>query len=275
MAAVAWPTGPRHRLPRTTPPFNCETVASYVARLAHANHLQVGELRRYLTESRAGHLRPDWLATVSGYPVPVLLSRLKGLAESERNLTRQRVRSRPACRYCMARRCVDEPVYCWLPEHVTVCHRHRRWIGPPARAWTDQHSLADKPAVIAAARRHARLHRTHATIEFDLRDARRILTGWARHHNPNNSTTSRGETVEAHISGYPQLITLAGILAVYRHRIWISMSAKTPVEQALHGLHGDITDCLHLHDAPSQMLAIDVWADEQQIIAAARLTRGA
>jgi TniQ protein len=132
MVAVDWPTGPRHQLPRTTPPFIYETVPSYVARLAHANHLQPGELRRYLTERRANHPRPDWLATVSGYPVPVLQSRLKGFAENERNLTRQRAHSRPACRFCMARRSVDEPVYCWLPEHVTVCYRHRRWIGPPA-----------------------------------------------------------------------------------------------------------------------------------------------
>jgi TniQ len=273
MAAVDWPTGPRDRLPRTTPPFTYETVASYVARLAHANHLQAGELRRYLTEPRASHPRPDWLATVSGYPVPVLQSRLKGLAENERNLTRQRVHSRPSCRFCMARRSVDEPVYCWLPEHVTVCYRHRRWIGPPARMWADQHSLADKPAVIAAARRHARLQSAHVTIEFDLRDARRILAGWALHHSPNNSTTSRAETVEAHISTYPQLIALAGILAAYRHRIWTSVSAETSLAQALHGLHCDITDCLHIRDTPSQMPAIDVWADEQQIIAAARPRR--
>lgn len=188
-------------------------------------------------------------------PLPVLQSQLTGLNHNEHNPTSQRLRSRPACRLCMARRGLDEPVYCWLPEHVTVCYRHRRWIGPPARTWADQHSLADKPAVIAASHRHGRLHRAHATIEFDLRDARRILTGWARHHSPSHELGSRLRDVEAHIGVYPKIITLAGILAAYRYRIWTSVGVKTPLAPALNGLHRDITRRLNIHDLPSKMSA--------------------
>jgi len=53
------------------------------------------------------------------------------------------------------------------------------------------------------------------------------------------------------------------------------MSAETSLAQALHSLHRDITDRLHIHDTLSQMRAIDVWADEQQTIGAGRLTRRA
>lgn len=39
---------PRRPLPCAVPPFHNETVDSFIARLAAANHLRVGELREHL-----------------------------------------------------------------------------------------------------------------------------------------------------------------------------------------------------------------------------------
>jgi hypothetical protein len=252
-------------------PFSYETVWSYVARLAHANHLEAKDLRRYLAERSGGYPRPDWLATASRYPLAVLRTRLKGLAADERDATRQRRHSRPACRLCMAQRCVHEPVYCWLPEYVTVCRRHQLWVGPPAQSWADQKSLASKPSVMAAARNHARLY-TISTAEFDLRDARRIVTWWERHRRCVEKSGSHIDIVDAHITTYPEVIALAGLLAAYRCRIWDS--AGTPVELArtIAEFHNRINHRLHIHHPNAEMHAVDAWVDDQRIVAAARTT---
>ncbi len=42
---------------------------------------------------------------------------------------------RPACRRCTARRGIAEPVACHLPPHLTVCRRHRLWIGSTGQPW--------------------------------------------------------------------------------------------------------------------------------------------
>ena len=94
-------------------------------------------------------------------------------------------------------------------------------------------------------------------------------------HSPSHDLGSRIEAVDAHIGAYPQIITLAGILAAYRHRIWMSVESKTLLPQVLNGLHRDITDCLHIDDSPSQMPAIGAWVYQQEIIAAARRARRA
>jgi hypothetical protein len=56
------------------------------------------------------------------------------------------------------RREIDAPVYCWLPQHRTVCFRHRRWIGAPARHWVDQRHLDHHTAILTAARKHRVAH---------------------------------------------------------------------------------------------------------------------
>jgi len=42
---------------------------------------------------------------------------------------------RQACRRCTARRGIAEPVACRLPPHLTVCRRHRLWIGSTGQPW--------------------------------------------------------------------------------------------------------------------------------------------
>src|SRR6266851_3007833 len=42
---------------------------------------------------------------------------------------------RQAGRRCTARRGIAEPVACRLPPHLTVCRRHRLWIGSTGQPW--------------------------------------------------------------------------------------------------------------------------------------------
>lgn len=68
---------------------------------------------------------------------------------------------RPACRRCTARHHTGAPIFCQLPDHVTVCRRHRLWIGPDALTITEQVDLAAFTEHLTAQRRHQRLHQQH------------------------------------------------------------------------------------------------------------------
>lgn len=78
-----WPAGPQRPLPRTVVPFYAETVTSYIARLARANHLDPSQLRRYVAESFGGCARLDWLAIASGLSETILRARLRGFAPDD------------------------------------------------------------------------------------------------------------------------------------------------------------------------------------------------
>lgn len=195
MAPVrAFPQGPQQPLPKPVAPFRNETVLSYVARLAHANHLSTAQLRRYVAGTAHSHPHPDWLAVACGLPERVLRARLRGFPANERNYLNQTTSFRPLCRLCMARRGVHEPVYCTVAPHITACQRHQLWIGPLAHSLDDQKSLRHKPRVLAAARVHTRLvHRYGDTdILFTVRQARHFLSYWA---NAEQSAITRSKTL--------------------------------------------------------------------------------
>jgi hypothetical protein len=71
-------TAPGQELPRPLPirprPATGESVGSYIRRLAQANHLRPGYLRRYLNSqpSQDSTLRLDWLAALAGRTLPDL-----------------------------------------------------------------------------------------------------------------------------------------------------------------------------------------------------------
>ncbi|WP_160195284.1 TniQ family protein, partial [Mycobacterium kyorinense] len=190
---------------------------SYLARLAHANHLSPPQLRQYVAGRAGGYPHVDWLAIASGQPQQVLRSRLRGLSAGDRDFSRQTYQSRPMCRFCMARRGIREPVYCWLPLHVTVCHHHQRWIGPPARTLDDQEDLHDHPQVLDAARNHGALMRRYGTQRSlrALRDARHILIYWANAEK-RATTPILASTLASCIAAYPDLIGVALLLAAHR-----------------------------------------------------------
>jgi hypothetical protein len=211
--AATWavPRGPRQRLPRTVTPFAFEAATSYTARLAHANHIGVNTLRGCVVVSGTARPQPDWLAVVSGQPVHVLETRLRGLA-GDRAALKQHLR-RPLCRRCMAGRGIHGPVYCYLPAHLTVCHRHRRWIGPLAHTLDDQVDLWDQPQVLRAARLHRRLANRYAEVDLRaaLGDARHMLVYWARAEHREAAAVLQASP-HASVSAYPQVIAVAATL---------------------------------------------------------------
>lgn len=210
-ASRAWPRGPRQRLPRTVTPFAGEAATSYAARLAHANHIGVYTLRGYVADSGDARPQPDWLAAVSGQPVHVIQTRLRGLAGDPAAL-KQNLR-RPLCQRCMAGKGIHEAVYCYLPAHRTVCRRHRRWIGPLAYTLDDQVDLRDQPQVLRAARIHQRLANRYAEVGLRtaLGDARHMLVYWA-HAEHHEAAAVLQTGLHASVSAYPQVIAVTATL---------------------------------------------------------------
>lgn len=255
--------GPLQALPRRVRPVQTETVHSFTMRLAQANHLPVTVVRQYLSgTSASGQPRPQWLATASGYPLELLEIRLKGLTRGHGFAEQQR-RSRPTCRWCMARRGVYEPVYCWLPEHRTVCFRHRRWIGAPAHHWVDQRPLDHRPAVLTAARRHARMVHQHKEFATDaMRDARRILNCWWREGCDIAPVLNlRAVTVDEYLDAYHDQVGLAAVLAGYRRHI---ATTYAPPGQLIDELYQRIQ--ANFDDRCGSAGAVEQWVRDQCMI---------
>jgi len=266
IATVAWPHGPAVALPRTVVPFHRETVASYIDRLAHANYLDPTRLRRYLTDTGTGcHPQADWLAIISAHPVHLLRARLIGLTERDHDLGRQRHHARPACRFCMARRGVTEPVYCWFPDHLTVCHHHSRWIGPGNRSVDDQRDLRGAPAVLTAARGHARLHRSHGdAAEVTLTEASRILRWWTA--TPSHTLSTATTCADTYIRAYPDLIDLASILAEGSRKILNTPAATLARHRAIDWVYTRVAT--RFPDYRTRRQPLEQWIGDRRIVAA-------
>jgi len=228
------------------------------------------QLRRYLADSPAiCRPRPDWLAIASNNPLITLQDRLIGLTDRDRDTTRQRRHARPACRLCMAQRGVYEPVYCWFPDQLTVCRRHRRWVGPGTQTLDDQRDLRCAPAVIAAAQRHARLHHRHNdTARFAVKDAARIHRCWSRSASPSTLPPPANADVDTHIANDPDLIGLAVILADARHRIWNTAAATPARARAVDAVYASI-GC-RFPEYRDQTRSVEQWVYDQQLSAARR-----
>ena len=96
VSQTAWPQGPAAALPRTVAAFHGETVASYIDRSRAPTTSIPPHLRRYLTDPRTDcHPQPGWLATASDQSLTLLRTRLIGLTERDRDLSRQRHHARP------------------------------------------------------------------------------------------------------------------------------------------------------------------------------------
>ncbi|MDM2402658.1 hypothetical protein [Mycobacteroides abscessus] len=262
MAALrAFPSGPRAPLPRRIWPVSSETVYSYVIRLADCNHLPVNALHRYLSDANSLNPRPEWLAIASGYPLDLLTDRLIGLS-GRHDLAEQHRRARPACRFCMARRGIYEPVHCWLPEYRTVCYRHRCWIGAPARTWSDQRNLEHAPMILAAARQHARMvHRHKDSAAFAMRDARRILTCWWREGRPVTPILAlRNLTVADYLHAYRDHVALACALADYQpHIVDGYLQDGPPIRELCHRIKA------HFGDRRGSAGAIEQWIYDEHL----------
>lgn len=167
------------RLPTPVAPFPSETLASYLGRLARANHLtrQVLDWHLGRTGAVGNDVDPERLAAVIGRREAVLRLALPELGRHPSAQTEIRA----ACRRCAARRGIAGRVSCWVPGHPYVCIRHRIWIGPGVLAFEDQHDLGRLPEVASAARRHRRLvaHHGAAQTRRAYRSAYEVTLGWA------------------------------------------------------------------------------------------------
>jgi hypothetical protein len=165
----------------------------------------------------------------------------------------------------MARRGVYEPVYCWMPDYATVCHRHRRWIGPGTHTLDDQRDLRCAPAVIVAAHRHKRLHHRHNdALGFAVRDAARIHRQWSCLTSRFTLPPANADT-DAYIAMYPDLIALAGILADARRRIWNTAAATPARAHAVDAVYVNVGHRFPQHR--EQAGPIEHWIDDQQLTA--------
>lgn len=271
-----WPRLPPRPLPRPVTAFRDETVHSFTTRLANANRLPPQSLRDYAA-GQDHYADPGRLACLSGYPRNVLCDRLRGLTPNERDLTRQRARSRPMCRSCSAKRRVFEPVHCWLPDHLTVCHRHGRWIGPSAQRWDAQISLKHNRDIAQAARVHRALAKDSAPdiIELAINEASRIVLQQRRFQRSDGLADStatgialRGRwasisPVNLHIDTYVETVGMTAVIIDHRpallNRSGDPSAARTAFLGAANAVFG-------AKDETATTAALDGWLNNQQII---------
>jgi len=185
-------TLPLRPLPRTVIPVPGEYHLDYVRRLAEANHLGFLELTGALDDTAAitVHGTLGWtrhqqerLAASAGQP----LARIARLWWPDPRVYLRDPEGfhrmlRPACRRCTARRGIAEPVACFLPPHLTVCRRHRLWIGPSARTLGAQLDVSQLPEILRAQRRHlAQLHHHRwRDVQAAISDATHAIHGGLR-----------------------------------------------------------------------------------------------
>jgi TniQ len=223
---------PPGALPRPVKPFPGEIFTSYLARLAHANRLDPGALRRYITGG--GRRRPvpvDRLSVVTGLPDTTLRHAIPDLdagpvqpaAYLNGVLVLRRAEGSP-CRACLLARGITLPVRCWKPPEKVICLRHRRWIGPAASA--EQPDLTGQPDILQAHKRHLRLVRRfgRSDVAVVLGIADQICRRWVEQRQydegfcermrifrgPDWKASSADPAVAAAI--YPQAVALARLL---------------------------------------------------------------
>jgi len=219
-------------LPRTVRPVPDETVESYLARLAAANHVSGGDLVAYLSTQPSTVVSLAVLATVGRQPAAVLARALPQLRDpAGQDLAARRVR--PWCRYCTTARNINAPVLVWGRPQDKICLRHRLWIGDAVTAPADQLNLAAHPEVIHAQIRQHRLVRRFGTHAIDTayqcaREAWLDVT-WRGYQQPYRSVRTlrppgtdrpwriHGEDPAYQAANYPETLTLAGLIA---HPSW-------------------------------------------------------
>ena len=279
MPIAMWPELHPRQLPRSVTPFRFETVDSFITRLAHANHLSPRDLRGYSAGRHTCYPQADRLATLSGLPAQLLLDRLRGIEPADHEVGRQRAHSRPLCRFCTARRGAVEPVYCWLPDCMTVCRRHRRWIAPSARTWEDQHCLAQHPDVLRAGDLHRRLCRRHPQHVVDIakRDAHHILVRWRRHRaladlaspsiQPQQRQPAPAYVIAVRINSYPDLVRLTGLILSHR-QLLLRTAAGDPhaYRRAASEFLTKAANEFHLDRGAAELDVITTWLDDQALI---------
>jgi TniQ protein len=194
-------------LPRGVSPVQDETTASYVHRLALANHIDDRELYCHLNPRLAGsqglHRRRETsleaLAAVSAisaihlaHALPEIRSQFTD-QDALHVLGRTTVKGpnveRVACRRCIATKNITTgSVIVWARQDQNVCLRHKLWIGKGVRKPEDQVDIADLPEITRAQVRHNNLIRRHGRrrVRYFQHTAEEIID-WSS-NNPYSAT---------------------------------------------------------------------------------------
>jgi hypothetical protein len=248
------PCGP---LPVPARPLSGEMLASYLSRLAGANHIPVSlllsALPAWLTRKFASHHARlpgegtgpaaaearDQLATIAGTPVVSIARALPvfgGGADGP-------ARAVTACRRCAAAHGAAQPVPVHLPAYQAVCARHGIWLPRPGLPQLD---ISACPEIVTAHHRARKLlmHFTpeqliYAQVEAAELPVTRRLPGWApspawqqrvrplRTANPRLRALAESELARA--ARYPDTVTdAAAILAFATTASLIQTDAPQP-----------------------------------------------
>lgn len=176
-------------LPRHVAPIHGEVLASYVRRLARANYQNPFWLTGYLSDQpflggggSVNDIPVERLAAATGLTPSQLAQRLPDLGSHRRQHPGTEVRA--ACRRCIARRGILDPVPCHMPRELMVCWRHQLWIGPRTHDPGDQLDVAALPEVLRAQRRHHRLRRCNRADQLLVDNAHdhadRLIQAWTQ-----------------------------------------------------------------------------------------------
>jgi hypothetical protein len=228
--------GPRLRpLPRTVTPLHRETLSSFAERLAAANRINLTRLHEHINNPDRIHpgrlLLPHALSGLSGQPLDRLLRALPELREPQltqhlpaacQHRLHQGWSIQPVCAYCLAAKNITYPARHWAVVGTHVCPRHGRWIATDGQ----QLGVSALPEVPHAQRRQQRLVRRHGweAAMLAMREATDLCSHW---WNARKFTRARDrrmallrgpgwsphdEDLGLVISGYPEIVALAGLL---------------------------------------------------------------
>jgi len=216
------------------------------------------------------------VAIASGWPLPVLARRIRGLvAEDLRGK-----HTGTSCRRCMARRGVFERVVVCRPRHINICLQHQLWIGEidtPA----EQLDVSAVPEVITAQRAHRRLVRRHGDKAADSahHDAYRIVRRWTERRTWTDHRDRRLKTgfanryqrllmssTEVDVANYPEVIALTGILVSehWRRKAVPDHDGQpnwTP-NRAQQQLYAEVARRLKIHYQPNGYDPLVTWVDQ-------------
>lgn len=165
-------------LPVRVSPFGGELLASYLTRVAAANHLPAGDLAAslpgWLNRRIWHHIRNKrnpcdpaaasalhQLAAITGTPAPALARALPVFGGGPAAPARATL----ACRRCAAARGIYRLVPVHLPAWQQICTRHGIWLANPGQPQLD---ITTCPAIITAQHHARRLLRHHAPQQLIL-----------------------------------------------------------------------------------------------------------
>ena len=259
---------PPSQLPRPIPPFEGETTASYLYRLAVANQLQPGDLQAHLAGTRHQALVTlDGLAAATGrsprclsYALPELRP---GTPPGADPVLPGHVR-RTICRRCAARRGAFQFATVWQPAEVSICPFHRIWLGPAVRTHHGgQYDVGDLPEILHAQQRHYRLARRRGrqAAADAFAEAAHITALWARHgfhrdrrlplicafpgRSPLTGRLQPGDPITPVVT-YPETVDLARVLAMSR---WRHPAGRREIRQFRHDIDHHVGIRYHPEDS--------------------------